>query len=82
MEAARRTDDPEQLARWMVDNVPHLRYAETRRRGFMVVTATREVCQSTWYFVDTVKSDRHRLEPGPTWQTLPGAGQRQLMPLA
>lgn len=82
MEASRRTDDPDQLARWMVGNVPHLRYAETRRRGFMVVSATREACQSTWYFVDTVKSDRYRIEPGPTWQTLPGTDQRRLLPLA
>ncbi|MBC7208151.1 MAG: alkaline phosphatase D family protein, partial [Methyloversatilis sp.] len=82
MEVSRRTDAPEVVAQWMVDNIPDLKYAETGHRGFMVLTATRDECRSTWYFVSTVKSRQYTLSEGATVRTLPGSAQRALLPLA
>jgi alkaline phosphatase D len=82
MEVTRRTDAPEVVAQWMVDNIPDLKYAETGHRGFMVLTATRDECRSTWYFVSTVKSRQYTLSEGATVRTLPGSAQRALLPLA
>jgi alkaline phosphatase D len=82
MEVSRRTDAPEVVAQWMVDTIPDLKYAETAHRGFMVLTATRDECRSTWYFVSTVKSRQYTLSEGATVRTLPGSAQRALLPLA
>ncbi|MDY0056193.1 MAG: alkaline phosphatase D family protein, partial [Methyloversatilis sp.] len=82
MEVSRRTDAPEVVAQWMVDTIPDLKYAETGHRGFMVLTATRDECRSTWYFVSTVKSRQYTLSEGATVRTLPGSAQRALLPLA
>lgn len=79
MEVSRRTDAPEVVARWMVDAIPDLQYAETARRGFLVLTATRSDCRSTWYFVSSVKSAACTLAEGATLRILPGSGQRALL---
>lgn len=68
-EKSRITDTPAEVARWFTENVPTLRYAETEHRGFMVVTATPQRCQATWYFVDTVASRSYALITGDTWST-------------
>lgn len=82
MEVTSRTDDPAAVARWMTANVPHLKYAETGHRGFMVVTATREECRADWHFVSTVKSPTYEFFAGGSLRTLPGAHHRTLIPAA
>jgi alkaline phosphatase D len=82
MEVTRRTDAPEVVAQWMVDNIPDLKYAETGHRGFMVVTATRSECRATWHFVSSVKSLQYSVSEGATLRTLPGSAQRALLPTA
>lgn len=53
-------------------------YADTSRRGFMVVTATREAMEAQWTYVDTVVSRRYETAAGPTLRTLPGATGRRI----
>ena len=73
-------EDPRQLAGALTQLIEPLAFADTSRRGYMVVTATPAECCCDWVFVSTVLSREYEVVPGPSWRTLPRAGQRRLMP--
>lgn len=74
------SEDPVAVAAGLTQIIGPLRYANTHQRGFMIVTATRDECRAEWRYVDTVKQPFYRLIQGPTLRTLPGAGNRRLVP--
>lgn len=57
-------------------------YADTSRRGYLVVTATSEEVQAQWVYVDTIATRGGTAVVGRTLRTLPGAAQRRLVELA
>jgi alkaline phosphatase D len=74
------TENPVQVAAGLAQIIAPLVYAETATRGFMVVTATASECRSEWYFVSTVKSRDYTTAIGKRLRTLPGAGNRTVVP--
>jgi len=79
LEAFFTTEDPLAVAAGLTQIIGPLKYADTARRGFMVVTATQAECAAQWIYVSTVKSMGYVRQDGPTWKTLPGAGNRRLV---
>jgi alkaline phosphatase D len=65
-------DDPAVLAASLTQLIPTLKYADTSRRGFMLVTATAAECKCEWVFVNTVASRSYTASVGKTLRTLPG----------
>ena len=80
LENSRLTDTPAQMEQWFLANCPGLRYAETSHRGFLVLTATPGSCRADWHFLSTVESRDYQSWRGASWQVLPGAAQRRLLP--
>jgi alkaline phosphatase D len=74
------SETPQVLAAGFTQIVGPLQYADTARRGFMVVTATREACRAEWRYVSTVKSRSYTMANGPALRVLPGAANRRLVP--
>jgi alkaline phosphatase D len=54
-------------------------YADTSRRGYLEVEATRGQVQARWFFVDTIASRGGSTSVGRALRTLPGAGQRRIL---
>lgn len=73
-------ENPLAVAAGLTQIIGPLQYADTARRGFMVVTATHEACRAEWRYVNTVKSRAYVLQNGPALKVLPGAGNRKLIP--
>ncbi len=80
LEAFFTTENPIAVASGLTQLIGPLKYADTARRGFMLVTATHSECAAQWIYVSTVKSMGYVRQDGPTWKTLPGAGNRRLIP--
>ncbi len=74
------SENPLAVAAGLTQIIGPLQYADTARRGFMVVTVTEDACRCDWRFVSTVKSRSYVLQNGPALKVLPGAGNRKLMP--
>lgn len=70
---------PQQLAGALQQLIGPLQWADTHRRGFMVVTATEADCRADWHFVDTVSSRSYTASLGQSLRTLPGAGNRTIV---
>lgn len=69
------------LADAFVSMMPDLKYAETSRRGYLVVTITAEAVQGQWVFVSSVLQNSFSTSESPVFRTLPGAGNRSLVRL-
>ncbi|MDY0055373.1 MAG: alkaline phosphatase D family protein, partial [Methyloversatilis sp.] len=74
------SENPLAVAAGLTQIIGPLQYADTARRGFMIVTATQDACRCEWRYVSTVKSRSYVLQQGPALKMLPGAGNRKLMP--
>lgn len=72
-------EDPLMFAGALQQLIGPLVYADTSRRGFMLVTATRQELSATWTYVDTVTSRSYQTSQGPTLHTLPGASGRRIV---
>jgi alkaline phosphatase D len=72
-------ENPLAVAAGLTQIIGPLQYADTAQRGFMVVTATHTECSAQWFYVSNVKSTGYFRTDGPTWKTLPGAGNRRLI---
>jgi alkaline phosphatase D len=70
---------PQQLAGALQQLIGPLQWADTHRRGFMVVTATEADCRADWHFVDTVSSRSYAASLGQSLRMLPGAGNRTIV---
>ena len=73
-------EDPAKVAGGLEQIIGPLVYAETKNRGFMIVTATPTQASAEWRYVSTVKSKTYTMVPGKTLKTLPGAANRKLLP--
>nr|WP_315476548.1 alkaline phosphatase D family protein [uncultured Undibacterium sp.] len=74
-------EDPAAVAGGLEQIIGPLVYAETKNRGFMIVTATPAETRSEWRYVSTVKSKTYTMLAGKTLKVLPGAGNRKLLPV-
>lgn len=74
-------ENPLGVAAGLTQIIGPLKYANTHQRGFMVVTATHEACTAEWLYVSTVKSLDYQVIQGPALRTLPGAGNRRVVPV-
>lgn len=72
-------EDPAKVAGGLEQIIGPLVYAETKNRGFMIVTATPTETRSEWRYVSTVKSKTYTMVAGKTLKVLPGAGNRKLI---
>ena len=52
--------------------ITDLRYCDTSRRGYMIVTATPEACSSQWIYVDTITRTDYRASADAAWKVLAG----------
>ena len=71
-------ENPQQLAGALTQLIGPLHYADTSRRGYMVVTATPQACRCDWIFVSDILSRGYTASIGKSLQVLPGQGQRRL----
>lgn len=64
--------------------VDDLEYLNITQRGYMVVTFTPQEARADWHFVDTIKSRDYSADTtrSASRRVLPGAGNRQLVPVA
>ena len=72
-------EDPAAVAAGLEQIIGPLVYAETKNRGFMIITATPSETRSEWRYVSTVKAKSYTMLPGKTLKVLPGAGNRKLL---
>ncbi|AOF81516.1 phoD-like phosphatase family protein [Methyloversatilis sp. RAC08] len=73
-------ENPLAVAAGLTQIIGPLQYADTARRGFMLVTATAQSCRAEWRYVSTVKSRTYTVANGPALRMLPGAANRKLVP--
>ncbi len=72
-------DDPGAFAAGVTQLIPSLAYADTSRRGWMLITATPTEVTGDWRFVSTVKSRYYSSSSGKQLKVLPGAAGRRLV---
>ncbi len=70
---------PEQVARMMEQLIEPLYYAQTSKRGYMVVTASDDEVRCDWRFVDTVHSRQFSAATERSLRTLAGPGNRKIV---
>lgn len=70
---------PVDIAAMYRDTVPALRYAETARRGYLVITATQSELTCDYHFVDRTDSRQFTATLGKTLRTLPGPSHRTIL---
>jgi alkaline phosphatase D len=78
MEGAYPDRDPEDVASMMVDLIEPLYYAQTSKRGYMIVTASHEQVRCDWRFVDTVFKHEFMAATERSLRTLAGPGNRKI----
>jgi len=72
-------ENPQQLAGALTQLIGPLEYADTSRRGYMVVSASAQECRCDWIFVSSILSRDYSASVGKSLKVLPGAGQRKLL---
>lgn len=82
MEGAYPDMSAELVSQMMVDMIEPLYYAQTSKRGYMIVTATHDQVRCDWRFVDTVHSRAFTAATERSLRTLAGPGNRNLSELA
>jgi alkaline phosphatase D len=75
-------EDPRVVAAGLEQLIGPLQYAETRSRGFMILTLTPTEARAEYRYVDTVKSRTYTPFVGKMLRTLPGAANRKLVSAA
>ncbi|WP_317204210.1 alkaline phosphatase D family protein [Janthinobacterium sp.] len=79
MEGAYPKRTPDQVAQMMQQLIAPLYYAQTSKRGYMIVSASMEEVRCDWRFVDTVHSRHFSAATERSLRTLPGAGNRKIV---
>jgi alkaline phosphatase D len=74
-------ENPELVAAGLESIIGPLKYANTRDRGYMVVTVRPDECRADWHYVSSVKTEEYTSFVGKSLRTLPGAGNRRLTPV-
>ena len=78
MEGAYPDRDAEDVASMMVDLIEPLYYAQTSKRGYMIITASHDQVRCDWRFVDTVFKREFAAATERSLRTLPGPGNRRI----
>jgi len=78
-EAIFPAENPVAFARGVEALIGPLVYADTSRRGFLLITATAAECRADWRFVSTVLSKVFTAGVGRSLRTLPGSGHRRVV---
>jgi alkaline phosphatase D len=78
-EAIFPNEDPIAFGRGLEALIGPLVYADTSRRGYLLLTATAAECRADWRFVSTVLSKAFTTGVGRSLRTLPGSGQRRVV---
>jgi alkaline phosphatase D len=78
MEGSYPDRDPEDVASMMVDLIEPLYYAQTSKRGYMIVTASHEQVRCDWRFVDTVFKHEFTASTERSLRTRAGPGNRRI----
>lgn len=68
------------LADSLVRIMPDLKYAETSRRGYLLLTLTPQSARADWIFVSSVLENSFSSSLGKSLNTLPGAANRKIIP--
>ncbi len=79
LEVAHTNVGRQYLADAFVRMMPDLKYAETSRRGYLVVTLTPQAAQCDWVFVSSVLQNSFDASVGRSLRTLPGISNRTLV---
>ncbi|MBC3876031.1 alkaline phosphatase D family protein [Undibacterium flavidum] len=74
-------EDPAKVAAGLEQIIEPLVYADTKSRGFMIVTATPTETRAEWRYVSTVKSKTYTMLSGKSLKVLPGKANRKLLPI-
>lgn len=74
--------DPEQIAQMMERLIEPLYYAQTSKRGYMMITATKNEVRCDWRFVDTVHKREFTAHTGRSLRTVAGDGNRKIIEVA
>jgi alkaline phosphatase D len=72
-------DPPALVAGGLTQLIGPLEYADTARRGYMVITATPNECRADWVYVSTIASRTYTSVADKALRTLPGAANRKLV---
>jgi alkaline phosphatase D len=72
LECAYTEEKPEQVARMIEDLIEPLYYAQTGKRGYMILHLTKKEARCDWRFVDTVTSRAHTARTERSLRTLAG----------
>lgn len=78
-EAVFPNETPQVFAAAVEQLIGPLQYADTSRRGYLLVTATPTECRADWRFVSTTQSRSFTASTGRTLRVLPGASGRALV---
>jgi alkaline phosphatase D len=73
-------ENPELIAEVLRQVIDTLRYAEAKSRGFVVLTVTPSETLAEYRYVSTVKARSYTASIGTTLKTLPGDGNRRVVP--
>ena len=69
-------ENPVVLAGALQQLISPLKYCDTSRRGYMVVTATPEACQADWVYVDNIESRNFTASTDKSLKVLAGTAGR------
>lgn len=72
---------PAELSAGLLQLIPTLKYADTARRGYSVVTLTPTQARADWHFVSSVKTASYTASLEKSLATLQGSGNRRLLPV-
>jgi alkaline phosphatase D len=78
-EAVLPNENPAALAAGLTELIGPLVYADTARRGYLVVTATPAECRADWVYVSTVTSRTYTVVSDKALRVLPGVGNRKVV---
>jgi alkaline phosphatase D len=67
------------LAAGLTELIGPLVYADTSRRGYLLVTATPAECRADWVYVSTVTSRTYTVVSDKALRVLPGTGNRKVV---
>lgn len=78
MEGGYPNRHPDDVAAMMVEMIEPVYYAQTSKRGYMIVTASHQEVRCDFRFVDTVLRHEYTAAVERSLRTLPGPGNRRL----
>jgi alkaline phosphatase D len=79
VEGSYRGRDPQAVAQMMEQMIAPLYYAQTSKRGYMVLTASRGEVRCDWRFVDTVHRRQYQAGVERSLRTLAGPGNGRIV---